>query len=129
MAISEKEAKARLEKDANKVTEDGIKRVVDKADEIKSKFETKGPLGRFIKDAKLMISLVQDYWNDEYREIPWYSLAAVVAALLYVFSPIDLIPDVIPIIGLVDDALVVGACLLLVEQDLVEYEEWKLQQY
>ena len=74
-----------------------------------------------------MISIVQDYFNGKYRKIPFYSIAAIVAALLYVFNPFDLIPDAIPVIGLVDDALVVGVCLMLVEQDLIEYKEWKLK--
>lgn len=52
----------------------------------------------------------------------------MVAALAYVLSPIDLIPDILPLVGFIDDAMVVGACLLLVEQQLAEYEAWKLNQ-
>ena len=124
--ITEQEAKERLKKDAEKVSDDDIEKVLGHADEIKKKFEANGPLERFIKDVKLMISLIQDYWNGSYREIPWWAIAAVVAALLYVLSPIDLIPDFIPIVGYLDDAMVVAACLLMVEQQLAEYETWKL---
>ncbi len=53
-------------------------------------------------------------------------MAAIVAALLYVLSPVDLIPDAIPIIGMVDDALVVAACLKLVKQDLADFEAWRI---
>ena len=56
------------------------------------------------------------------------AIAAIVAALLYVLSPIDLIPDFIPIIGYVDDALVVSACLAMVKQDLHAYRNWKMEQ-
>jgi len=125
--ISEEEAKNKLQEEAKKITEDDLKKVIERADEIKEKFEGKGPLGRFISDVKLMISLIKDYFNGSYRKIPFYSIAAIVAALLYVFNPFDLIPDAIPVIGLVDDALVIGACLMLVEQDLIEYKEWKLK--
>lgn len=126
--VTQQEAKDRLKKDAEKVTEDDIKKVIDRADDIKKKFEANGPLGRFIKDVKLMISLIQDYWNGSYREIPWWAIAAVVAALLYVLSPIDLIPDFIPVVGYLDDAMIVAACLLMVEQQLSEYEGFKLNQ-
>ena len=51
-----------------------------------------------------------------------------VFALLYVFNPFDLLPDVLPIIGAVDDAAVVGACLLLIERDLRQYRSWKENQ-
>lgn len=125
--ISQEKAKQKLQEDAKKITEDDLKTVIDKAEEIKKKFEGKGPLGRFISDVKLMISLIKDYFSGSYKKIPFYSIAAITAALLYVFNPLDLIPDAIPVIGLVDDALVIGACLILVEQDLIEYKEWKLK--
>ncbi len=37
------------------------------------------------------------------KRIPWWSL---LVAAIYVVSPVDLIPDVIPIIGWIDDILV-----------------------
>lgn len=112
---------------AKKITDEDVEDVINKADEIKEKFEKKGPLGRFINDAKLLISLVKDYWNKEYREIPYYVIAAVVFTLLYVINPLDLIPDTIPGIGYVDDAAVVAMCLYLFEQELLEYKEWKME--
>ena len=123
--ISEEEAREALEKGARNVSDEDVTNVVNRADEIEGKFRTKGPLKRFIDDVKLMISLVKDYANGNYREIPYWTIAAVVAALIYVISPVDLIPDFIPVIGYVDDAAVVSVCLLLVEQDLVKYREWK----
>jgi uncharacterized membrane protein YkvA (DUF1232 family) len=116
--------KERLNTDAKKLTESDIKRVIEKADDIKRTFESKGPLSRFLRDVKLMIALLRDYRNGTYRQIPWYALSAIVAALLYVLSPVDLIPDVIPILGYTDDALMLSVCLLLVEQQLAEYESW-----
>lgn len=43
---------------------------------------------------------------------PWVSVALLVAALLYGVSPVDLIADVVPVLGLVDDVGVFGAVLL-----------------
>lgn len=112
----------RLKADAKKLTEDDIKHVMEKADDIKRTFESKGPLGRFLRDVKLMMALLRDYRNGTYRQIPWYALSAIAAALLYVLSPLDFIPDVIPILGYTDDALMMSVCLLLVEQQLDEYQ-------
>jgi len=40
--------------------------------------------------------------------VPWYAKAVAGCAVLYVFSPIQLIPNFIPIIGQMDDVLVVS---------------------
>lgn len=123
--VTSEQAAEELDSRARKVTDEDVKKVLERAEDIKKQFESTGPLGRFVKDAKLMLAIVKDYWNGSYREIPWWSIASIVAALLYVINPFDLIPDVLPVIGQLDDALVVAACLLLVEQDLHEYGEWK----
>jgi uncharacterized membrane protein YkvA (DUF1232 family) len=46
--------------------------------------------------------------------VPWYAkaLAAVVAG--YALSPIDLIPDFLPVVGLLDDVLLVPLGIVLV---------------
>lgn len=36
---------------------------------------------------------------------PWYARAVIVGIVAYALSPIDLIPDAIPILGLLDDLL------------------------
>lgn len=114
-----------IEEGSKKITDKDIQKVVDKSEEIQKKFYSRGPLKRFVGDARLLIALVKDFWSRKYRNLPYGVIAAVVFALLYVFNPFDLIPDVLPIIGVVDDASVVGACLLLVERDLLAYEKWK----
>jgi len=123
--VSERAAAERLQADAQRVRPEDLGTVVDRADEIRGKVEGRGPLGRFIKDVRLMIALVRDYWRGAYRQVPWWVIAAVAAALLYVLNPVDLIPDVIPVVGHIDDATVVAACLLMVEQQLAEYEAWR----
>ena len=45
------------------------------------------------------------------RRAAWSPLLSIVAALLYGASPIDLIPDVIPLIGWLDDGLVIALLL------------------
>ena len=60
-----------------------------------------------------------------YRQIPYGSIASIVFTLIYVFNPFDMMPDMLPIIGQLDDVAVMGACLILVEQDLHKYKDWK----
>jgi uncharacterized membrane protein YkvA (DUF1232 family) len=123
--ITKGQAAKELEKGAKRVTEDDVGKVLTKQKDIEDKFKTGGPLGRFIEDLKLLFSVVKDYYKGRYRRIPWFSIGSIVFALLYVLNPVDLIPDFIPVIGYVDDALVVAACLALVKQDLEDYKKWK----
>ena len=123
--ITKGQAAKELKKGAKRVTEDDVGKVLTKQKDIEDKFKTGGPLGGFIEDLKLLFSVVKDYYKGRYRKIPWFSIGSIVFALLYVLNPVDLIPDFIPVIGYVDDALVVAACLALVEQDLEDYKKWK----
>jgi uncharacterized membrane protein YkvA (DUF1232 family) len=45
--------------------------------------------------------------------VPWYAKAIVGVTVAYVLSPIDLIPDFIPFVGILDDAVVVPLGLAL----------------
>lgn len=108
-----------------KITDKDIVKVVDRSNDIEKKFRSHGPLQQFIEDGKLLIAVVKDYWTGKYRKLPWGTVAAIVFTLIYVLDPLDLIPDVLPIIGEVDDAAVLAACLFLVERDLLDYKQWK----
>jgi len=111
---------------AEKVTPKEIEKVVEHADEIREQFRSRGPLKRFVDDSKTLVALIKDYRAGNYRAALYGTIAAVVFALIYVFNPLDLIPDVLPFVGAVDDASVIAACLMLVERDLLKYRNWKI---
>jgi uncharacterized membrane protein YkvA (DUF1232 family) len=120
------EGKKIVDRGAKKVTEEDLEKVLMKKQEIEDKFAHAGPLGRFVEDVKLLFSIVRDYMNGSYKKVPFWVIAAIVFALLYVLNPIDIIPDFIPIVGYIDDAAVVAGCLALVDQELQEYKKWKI---
>ncbi len=111
-----------------KITEEDIARVVEKTDKINKKFERGGPLHRFLRDARLLLSMVKDYWKGNYKKAPFWAVASVVATLLYVLNPFDLVADYILFFGLLDDAAVFATCLALVEKELKKYETWKTEE-
>ena len=125
--ITRKQARAILTRDARQVTEQDVEKVLAKSEEIRKRFETGGPLGKFVDDFKLLFAVIRDYKNGKYRKIPFWSIAAIVAGFLYVLNPFDLVPDFIPFVGQIDDAAVVAACLLMVRQDLHRYKKWKIE--
>jgi len=46
--------------------------------------------------------------------VPWYAKAVGVCVVAYALSPIDLIPDFVPVLGYLDDLVLVPLGLLLV---------------
>jgi uncharacterized membrane protein YkvA (DUF1232 family) len=113
---------------AQKMTEKDIETVVAKSEDIEEKFKARGPLKRFIEDYRVLKELIRDYRGGRYRQALYGTIAAAAFALLYVFNPFDLLPDVLPFIGVLDDASVITACLLLIERDLGKYRNWKVRQ-
>ena len=123
--ILEKIDKNYLRDNASKVQEKDIVNVFEKANEIERKFSDNGPLHRFINDGKLLINVIKDYRNGMYKKIPYWVIGAIVFTLIYVLNPIDAIFDLIPGIGHLDDAAIIGICLYLIEQELLDYQKWK----
>lgn len=109
------------EKD-NKSLMDSIKVLLGKEDKLNDQLEKGQGLESYAKDLLLMMSLVKDYYQGNYRNIPYKTISAAVVGLLYVLNPIDIIPDFIPFIGYIDDVLVLKFCLKLMEKDLKTYK-------
>ena len=113
---------------AQNVTQKDIQKVISRSEELQRKFRARGPLARFVEDGKLLLAIVKDYWAGAYRQIPYGVIASSVFTLIYVLNPFDMVPDVLPLIGQLDDVAVMGACLILFEQDLHKYKDWKVGQ-
>lgn len=56
------------------------------------------------------------------RRAPWYIKVLVLLATVYLLSPIDLIPDFIPVIGHLDDVILVGAMVKLLAKYAADTE-------
>lgn len=88
------------------------------------KMEAHGPFDRIREDAKTVIAMLRDYRNGLYGKVPWCSISMIVFSILYIINPLDLIPDFTPVIGMLDDAGLLGLCLKSVDQDLTRYKSW-----
>jgi len=84
-----------------------------------------GILVRLLKNLKLLLPLIKEYWKGTYRDVSIKSIVIFLAALAYIISPIDLIPDYILGLGQVDDAAILGLSLLFLEKELMKYSEWR----
>ncbi len=52
--------------------------------------------------------------------VPWYAKVLGSAVAAYAFSPIDLIPDFIPVLGYLDDIIIVPAGIFLAVGNMVD---------
>ncbi len=117
-----------IESGAKTITDNDVASLIDDADQVIEKFESKGPLQRHQADARTMISLVRDYWKRDYRDVPYFTISVISFISLYVLKPIDIIPDTLPGIGQMDDAVVVEHGTELVRKELLRYREWRKEQ-
>ena len=123
--ISDAQAEAVLGEYAGKVGEDDVNGVVDKGDEIKVLFKRVRVLAKYFNDLCEILELLRDRVTGVYTETPWTTITALAGALIYVLSPVDLILDFIPLVGFLDDAVIIGLAIKLAQPDLAKYREWK----
>lgn len=104
------------------VSEKDFDEVLDREEE----FNEKGSkLGDMWDNAKLLFQMLKDYKAGKYTDVPWSLIAAIVFAVVYFFSPIDVVPDVIPFLGYVDDVAVFGILLKTFADQIAAYKTWR----
>ncbi len=84
-----------------------------------------GPLAGVLDELKAALRLLRAFARGDYRNVSWKSLAVMVGAVLYVVSPIDFIPDFLPLGGVLDDATILGFALRRVHQEIEAFLEWE----
>ncbi len=80
---------------------------------------------QFFDNMRLLFLMLKDWWRGTYRQLPWWCIGVLVFTLLYVLSPIDLIPDAIPFIGVLDDVTLMYLCYKVIEGEIGKYENWR----
>ena len=106
---------------ANNFSQQDLEKVMKDSETAEAKG---GKLGEQFENFKLLWALLKDYYNGKYPNAPWKLVAAIGFAVAYLISPIDVIPDFIPIAGFVDDASVFALVVAAFDSDIKAYKEW-----
>lgn len=117
-----KEKATALLQDKKKVQE----LVKNSAEKIKTVIEKNENLKEFVDQVGLMIRMIKAQFSGEYKDFPWKSTVMVVGALLYFLTPLDLIPDFIPGLGLTDDAALVYWVYQNIKEDIEKFRQWEI---
>jgi uncharacterized membrane protein YkvA (DUF1232 family) len=81
--------------------------------------------GKLFKDIQLLVRLLKASLGGAYTGLSVRKLVAIVAAMLYLISPLDVIPDFIPVVGYVDDAAVIAWVLKSIAEELKNFRMWE----
>lgn len=81
--------------------------------------------GDFRRNMSVLYHYAKDIAQGNYREYHPAKLVMTVAVLLYVLSPLDLIPDFVVGLGLLDDAALVSYAIHLMGAELGLYQAWR----
>lgn len=81
-------------------------------------------LSLIFDDLRVMMRLISCWARREYTDIPWNSLLAIVGALIYFVNPMDLVPDFVHGLGLMDDATIIAMVIAATRNDLDRFRVW-----
>jgi uncharacterized membrane protein YkvA (DUF1232 family) len=87
--------------------------------------EGRARFARLGGDLRLLQGLCAAWWRGEYRAIGSQALVAVVAALVYFLVPLDMVPDWLLGVGLLDDLAVLAWVLRTWDGELQAYRVWR----
>lgn len=72
-----------------------------------------------------MLRLMRAYYRGDYRQVSPTTLVVIIAAIVYIVNPFDLIPDFVPGLGLLDDAIVLAFAVQRTRRALDDFMTWE----
>ena len=75
-----------------------------------------------------LIRMVRAWVKREYREVSPKAIIAMLAAIIYFVNPLDLISDMIPIIGFLDDITIITYVVTVFNKEIEKFMAWERSQ-
>jgi len=114
-AKTKAEQYARDEKRASKLLSDMMQKAV----------KHRHQLTNLWQDLMALYRMLRAWTKGDYRTMPWKTIVWALAAVVYFMNPLDMVPDFIPGIGYLDDAVVLGFVMNSIRKDVSKFLEWE----
>ncbi len=82
-------------------------------------------IAAFRDQLSVVTRLLKAYASGDYRQLPWKTLIRIIAVLIYFVSPIDILPDFLPIVGLTDDIALMLWLFSGIKDDIEKFRQWE----
>lgn len=96
-----------------------LKKALDKAE------TRKGKILDFWEDLIDLIQMIRSYLRKEYTRTPWKTIILALAAVIYFVNPLDMIPDIVPMLGFLDDATVIAFVVNALKEDISRFKQFQ----
>ena len=128
--VTESKIKKQLNKfheKAKKIIDDKdkVKNILAEAKKIFKKLSNIPFLGKYLNDIATLCDMISDYIDKSYTGVPIATIICILGSIIYLVSPIDLLPDTMPGIGYLDDIGLMGVIIEALSNDINSYREWK----
>lgn len=84
-----------------------------------------GRLDKVWTELGALFRLVRAWAGGRYKQVSLKTIVLVMAALVYFVNPLDIIPDVIPALGFVDDVTVIAYVVNHVRKEIESFLTWE----
>ena len=95
------------------------------SEEVKDSHYHRADYRKILDYSGLLFSMLANSFNKKYP-VPKKTVLVITVALLYLISPVDFIPDIIPLLGFADDIALLAFASGLIKDDLEDYRVWKI---
>lgn len=80
---------------------------------------------KLVDNIKIFVRMIKAYTKGTYKDVPVKGILGIIAAIVYFVMPIDLIPDLIPVTGMIDDFAVVMWVYNQLQTEIEAFRVWE----
>lgn len=72
-----------------------------------------------------LVRMLKAYTRGDYKDIPWKAILLITAGLIYFVNPLDVVPDFLPVAGMLDDAAIILYIFSSINKEIEEFSKWE----